>query len=74
MEVFGSETNSSADFLKFEQRYDVSRREHKVKSRTEIRWLTDTCALPASEIHSGTNLGVVARCQRGLATRSGKLL
>src|SRR5208337_1207625 len=35
-----------ADLPKFEQRYYVSRRKHEVKSRTAIRRLTDTRALP----------------------------
>jgi hypothetical protein len=37
-----------ADLPKFEPRYDASRREQEVKSRTGIRRLTDTCALPAT--------------------------
>jgi len=41
VEVFGSEPTSPADLPQFEQRYDVSRREHEVKSRTGIRRLSD---------------------------------
>jgi hypothetical protein len=39
--------DSSADLPKFEQRYDVSRREHEVKSRTGTQ-NARTCALPAT--------------------------
>jgi hypothetical protein len=42
-------TNSSADLPKLEERYEVPRREHEVKSRTGTQ-NTPTCALPAPHI------------------------
>ena len=52
-------TDSSADLPQLEQRYDVSRREHEVKSRTGTP-NTRTCALPAGIRHCGV---IYSRCQ-----------
>jgi hypothetical protein len=51
-------TDSSAVLPKFERRYDVSCQERRMKGRTGIRWLTDTCALPAERAHDDKEISI----------------